>query len=505
MLFNSYIFLLLFLPITYAGYRLLSDSQQRDHAITWLNLCSFFFYGWWNPAYIPLMFGSIVINFLLGQQLHWRAHSHSGRMLLILAVALNLLCLGYFKYTGFMLDNINTLLGTQYHQPGIILPLAISFFTFQQIAYLVDTWNGQGDNYRFRYYCLFVVFFPHLLAGPIVHHREIIPQFINPTENNLRTQYLAMALTAISFGLFKKVILADTAAYYANQIFDRAQAGAALGFFDAWIGAISFTLQIYFDFSAYSDIACGVALLFGVRLPQNFASPYRATSIIAFWQSWHITLSRFLRHYVYIPLGGNRKGPARRYINLMLTMLLGGLWHGAGWPFVLWGALQGGLLMINHAWRNITASATHPQLRIPAAVCWMLTYGCVVLSWVIFRADSTESAWRIYQALFNLQSLQWDFNIHQPVISDICRQLGWKVSAAWKILPVLVFLQLWVWFLPNLQHLMRTYNLTPTALPDNSSAWRWSPEWRWAVLTALALAASLMALHDTGDFIYFQF
>jgi D-alanyl-lipoteichoic acid acyltransferase DltB (MBOAT superfamily) len=510
MLFNSYIFLLLFLPVTYAGYRLLIRYGRQESALLWLNVCSFFFYGWWNPAYIPLMFGSIAINFLIGQQLHRQAHKSSGRMLLILGVTLNLLCLGYFKYTHFILDNLNDFFGTHYYQSDIILPLAISFFTFQQIAYLVDTWNGKGDNYHFRYYCLFVVFFPHLLAGPIVHHREIIPQFLKPEDTQQRTQHLAMALTAISFGLFKKVILADSFAFYANQLFERAQTDVPIGFFDAWIGAVSFTLQIYFDFSAYSDIACGIALLFGVRLPQNFASPYRATSIIEFWQSWHMTLSRFLRNYVYIPLGGNRKGPVNRYLNLVITMLLGGLWHGAGWPFILWGAMQGGLLMINHAWRALTtstpANATKQHtLRIPTSIAWLLTYICIVLSWVVFRADNTDSVWRIYHAMFDVTSLQWEHSLRQPVINDICRQLGWQIPTLWKILPVLFLLQLWVLFLPNLQQLMQGYRLTPTALPNNSTRWHWEPNWRWSTLTALSLSASLMALHDTGNFIYFQF
>lgn len=426
-------------------------------------------------------------------------------MLLALGVALNLVCLGYFKYTNFILDNINNLLGTQYYQSDIILPLAISFFTFQQIAYLVDTWNDKGGSYHFRYYCLFVVFFPHLLAGPIVHHREIIPQFLASNNKEQHTRDLAIALTAISFGLFKKVILADSFAFYANQLFDRAQINASISFFDAWIGAISFTLQIYFDFSAYSDIACGIALLFGVRLPQNFSSPYRATSIVAFWQSWHITLSRFLRNYVYIPLGGNRKGSINRYLNMTITMLLGGLWHGAGWTFVLWGAIQGGLLIINHAWRALTNSTTRQTSRIPAPIAWLLTYCCIVLSWVIFRANNIDSAWRIYRALFDVKSLQWEHSLRQPVISDICRQLGWQIPTLWKILPFLLLLQLWVLFLPNLQQLMHSYRLTPTAIPSNSTRWHWEPNWIWSTLTALSLSASLMALHDTGSFIYFQF
>lgn len=477
-------------------------AGMREISLLWLSACSFFFYGWWNPAYLLLMAGSIGFNYVIGQRLHTLTGQSTGRVLLTVGITLNLLCLAYFKYTDFLLGNLNTLLGTQYQSMGIVLPLAISFFTFQQIAYLVDIWRGEGHAYRLRDYCLFVVFFPQLLAGPIVHHREIIPQFSLTFTASERAQQLAMGITAISFGLFKKVILADTVAYYANQVFERAHAGEMIGFFDAWIGAISFTLQIYFDFSAYSDIACGIALLFGVRLPQNFASPYRTTSIIAFWQSWHMTLSRFLRQYVYIPLGGNRHGSANRYTNLMATMLLGGLWHGAGWTFIIWGAMHGALLSINHAWR---AWAKASGIRIPVALAWGLTYACAVLTWVMFRAESADTAWRIYQAMFDVTQLQWTHSLHQPVISDGLRQLGWGVPLLWKIIPLLLALQLWVWCLPNLPRMMRQYGLTHTALPEQQTGFIWQPRWIWSVLSAAALAVSMMALHETGDFIYFQF
>ncbi len=509
MLFNSYVFLLLFLPLCYLGHRLLLlHDITRQHVLLWLNICSLFFYAWWNPAYLPLMLISICGNFLIGRLVYTRTGIRSGLTLLIAGITLNLLCLAYFKYTNFLLANLNTLLGTHYYNSDIILPLAISFFTFQQIAYLVDTWHGQGDNYRFREYCLFVIFFPHLLAGPIVHHREIIPQFSMQHSQSERAQHFATAITAISFGLFKKVILADTVAFYANQIFGKVEAGADIGFFDAWVGAISFSLQIYFDFSAYSDIACGLALLFGVRLPQNFASPYRSTSIINFWQSWHMTLSRFLRNYVYIPLGGNRHGLIRRYTNLLCTMLLGGLWHGAGWTFVIWGAIHGVLLAINHGWRHITQKPDGTSiLQIPAVLSCLLTYTCVVLSWVMFRADNISSALRLYRAMFSWENLQWTHSLHQPVISDLLRQLSLQVvSPLWKILPLLCLLQLWVWCLPNLPRMMLQYRLTATmALPITQQGWRWQPHWSWSILTSCAFLAALMALYDTGSFIYFQF
>ncbi len=317
------------------------------------------------------------------------------KMLLVLGVTVNLGLLGYFKYTNFFVDQINRTMGYNFNVENILLPLAISFFTFQQIAYLVDAYRHETKEYNFLHYCLFVTFFPQLIAGPIVHHKEMLPQFAKDAIYKFNYVHMAIGLTIFAIGLFKKIILADGVAVYATPVFNAAEAKAVLTFFEAWGGALAYTLQLYFDFSGYSDMAIGLAYMFGIKLPINFNSPYKATSIIDFWRRWHITLSRFLRDYLYIALGGNRKGNIRRYINLFLTMLLGGLWHGAGWTFVLWGMLHGSYLMINHAWRKIRSdvlkwSDNVSFLEITAAR--VLTMLAVIIGWVYFRADSVNGA-----------------------------------------------------------------------------------------------------------------
>ena len=352
MLFNSYEFIFLFLPIVLLGFHLIGKQGHHRVAIAWLVGASLFFYGWWNPAYLLLMLFSVLFNYSVGVSLS----NTSGRKLLsktilTIGVSVNLAILGYFKYANFFVDNLNALSGTNLILNEVILPLAISFFTFQQIAYLVDAYRGKTKEYNFLHYCLFVTFFPQLIAGPIVHHKEMLPQFAKDAVYKLRSKHLAIGITIFALGLFKKVVLADGVSVYATPVFNAAEAGVMLTFFEAWGGALAYTFQLYFDFSGYSDMAIGIARMFGIRLPLNFNSPYKATSIIDFWRRWHITLSRFLRDYLYIPLGGSRKGRVRRYINLMTTMILGGLWHGAGWTFLLWGALHGFYLMINHAKR----------------------------------------------------------------------------------------------------------------------------------------------------------
>ncbi|MBT5260335.1 MAG: MBOAT family protein, partial [Nitrospina sp.] len=346
MLFNSYAFIFLFLPVTLLGFQLIGNRGHCRVAVSWLIGASLFFYGWWNPAYLGLILTSILFNYAVGVSLG----SRPAKTVLVVGIAANLGLLGYFKYANFFVDNINALTGSDIVLERIILPLAISFFTFQQITYLVDTYRGETQECDFLRYCLFVTFFPQLIAGPIVHHREMMPQFAKDTFCRLKAKHLAVGLTIFSVGLFKKVILADGIAVYSTPVFDAAEAGVILTFVDAWCGALAFTFQLYFDFSGYSDMAIGLGRMFGIILPVNFFSPYKASNIIEFWRRWHITLSRFARDYLYIPLGGNRKGTLLRFANLMITMLLIGLWHGAGWTFVIWGGLHGSYLVINHGW-----------------------------------------------------------------------------------------------------------------------------------------------------------
>lgn len=355
MLFSSPEFIYLYLPIVLLGFFWLAKWSHRI-AATWLTAASLFFYGWWNPAYLGLLMASIFFNYSMGVVLareSMRPPDSRRRFLLVFGIAANLLLLGYFKYANFFLDSTNAVIGTTWDAGEIILPLGISFFTFTQIAFLVDAWRGLAKEFNFIHYGLFVTYFPHLIAGPVLHHKEMMPQFGQSETYRLQWENIAVGLTIFAIGLFKKIVLADGVAPYASPVFDAAHAGETLTFLEAWGGVLAYTLQLYFDFSGYSDMAIGASRLFGVRLPLNFNSPYQALNIIDFWRRWHMTLSRFLRDYLYFALGGNRHGKSRRYVNLLVTMLLGGLWHGAGWTFVVWGGLHGLYLVINHAWSGV--------------------------------------------------------------------------------------------------------------------------------------------------------
>lgn len=336
MLFNSYPFLFGFLPLTLAVYYLLGRNRPQL-VIPWLAIASVAFYSYWDWRFLPVFAASVGANFIFGRLLLAWSPRNQGYLLFI-ALFANLSLLGYYKYANFMLGELGTLLDWKPRDTtGLALPLGISFFTFTQIAYLVDVARGIARESKFWHYLLFVSYFPHLIAGPVLHHAQMMPQFGNKEVYCPSAKRIAVGLTIFSVGLAKKVLLADTLAAYASPVFDAAGMGAAPGFVESWTGALAYTLQLYFDFSGYSDMAVGLSLMFNIRLPINFNSPYRAASIIDFWRRWHITLSHFLRDYLYIPLGGGRRGTIRRYANLMVTMLLGGLWHGAGWTFVAWG------------------------------------------------------------------------------------------------------------------------------------------------------------------------
>ncbi len=368
MLFNSYTFLFLFLPVALAGAFVLA-RYRTSFAVAWLVFASLFFYGWWSWRHVPLLVASIAFNYIAGAAIVRRGGKAGGKAFGILAgaVAANLAVLGYFKYAGFLVANVDAFLGTGMRVEAIVLPLGISFFTFTQIAYLVDVYRDPV-RYGVVPYALFVSYFPHLIAGPILHHREMMPQFAAPTSYRFDYSNLAAGLTIFAIGLFKKTVLADGIAPYASPVYAQAAQGYAPGMVEAWGAAVAFGLQLYFDFSAYSDMAVGLSKMLGIRMPVNFESPYKATSIVEFWRRWHMTLSRFLRDYVYVALGGNRRGTARRYANLLVTMLLGGLWHGAAWTFVLWGALHGAFLAINHGWIAL-------RRRLPPGPIWVNRIG----------------------------------------------------------------------------------------------------------------------------------
>lgn len=398
MLFNSYEYIFVFLPLALTVYFWLNKRRLITAARTWLGLASLAFYSWWGYQFLPLIIFSILVNFGIGSALgldtvNYKGHRPLSRRLILTAgIIFNLGLLGYFKYANFFVNNLNIVAGTSFQLEHIALPLAISFFTFQKIAYLVDSYKNETRGYDFLNYVLFVTFFPQLIAGPIVHHKQIIPQFANRWNLMARWKNISLGLAVFGFGLFKKVIIADSFALWATPGFDDA---LALSFSQAWVTSLSYTFQLYFDFSGYTDMALGSALLFNIRLPINFNSPYKALNIQDFWRRWHITLSCFLRDYLYIPLGGSRKSEFQTYINLCVTFLLGGLWHGASWMFVVWGCMHGGALVIHRIW-------SRTGLRLPAVPSWFLTFFFVNLTWVFFRAKDLTSAKKVIYGMFGL-------------------------------------------------------------------------------------------------------
>jgi alginate O-acetyltransferase complex protein AlgI len=414
MIFSSPEFILLFLPITFLGYFCLNKIRWLLAGKAWLVGMSVFFYAYWNIAYVPLLLGSILFNFVVGATLTAKKTSSplrlSRRLMLIGSVAANLVLLGYFKYNNFLVENLNTVFNTSYEIPQILLPLGISFFTFTQIAYLVDCYRSEVKEYDFLNYALFVTFFPHLIAGPILHHREMMSQFESRWTLAVRYRNIMLGLFIFSIGLFKKVVIADNFAVWANEGFDGT---GQLDFFSAWAASLSYTFQLYFDFSGYCDMAIGSSLLFNIWLPINFNSPYKALDIQDFWRRWHMTLSRYLRDYLYIPLGGNRCSSLRVYFNLMVTFVLGGFWHGASWMFVVWGALHGAALVIFQIWNQL-------GLRLPKAAAWLLTFVFINITWVFFRAKTMNDAGRILAGMVDIKSA-----INLPVQSIPTNKLVW--------------------------------------------------------------------------------
>ncbi|MBK9161559.1 MAG: MBOAT family protein [Nitrosomonadales bacterium] len=519
MLFNSYAFIFVFLPVVLLGFFRLA-RVGHGYAAAWLALASLFFYGYWNPAYVGLLLGSIVGNYAFGT---WIARAGAKqderrkKSLLAIAVAADLALLGYYKYANFFVDNLNPLLGTDWNLSHIILPLGISFFTFTQIAFLVDTWQGKVREYNFVHYLLFVTYFPHLIAGPVLHHREMMPQFAHAATYRFNYENMAVGATIFFIGLFKKVVLADGLSVYVGPVFDAPAAGVTLTFVEAWGGALCYTLQLYFDFSGYSDMAIGLSRMFGVVLPLNFHSPYKAVNIIEFWRRWHMTLSRFLRDYLYIPLGGNRKGAPRRYLNLMATMLLGGLWHGAGWTFVIWGGLHGLYLVVNHAWhalrRSLGQDPDRPLSRPAHLLSVLLTFLAVVAAWVVFRADNMDAAMAMLHAMAGMNGFvlpdawlpkwgasgQWlaaqgvDFGATNDLI------MGGAINWIWISLLI-------VWLAPNTQQIMAGFRPALDVPSGGRARWLlWRPSLPSALAVWLIGFIAVINLNRQSAFLYFQF
>ncbi len=473
-------------------------QYSHKFASLWLAAASLFFYGWWDVRFIGLLLGSIAFNFGAG---YWIGHSATNKKtVLIAALVVNLLLLGYFKYVNFFIASINQLFSSSFPISEIFLPLGISFFTFTQIAFLVDTFQGKVKEYNFGHYVLFVTYFPHLIAGPVLHHKEMMPQFARPATARIDWANIALGFSVFALGLAKKVLIADSVALYATPIFKALAAGGQPLFCEAWIGALAYTFQLYFDFSAYSDMAIGLSLMFNVKLPINFNSPYKATSIIDFWRRWHITLSRFLREYLYFPLGGNRKGETRRYINLMVTMLLGGLWHGAGWTFIVWGGLHGFYLMINHLWRHIKQSMQWGDGGIGSKLASQcLTFLAVVVGWVFFRADSVDSAMMMLKGMAGLNGISFK-NPHTMVENvNLMREM---TAIGSGMLIAFTF--------PNIQQIVMgnssgfDHGETTTDVQSKPLI-QWQPTLGWAMIIGCLFFISFLSLNAPSEFLYFQF
>ncbi|OPA79032.1 membrane-bound O-acyltransferase family protein [Paenibacillus selenitireducens] len=466
MLFNTYSFLFLFFPATVAVYFILNRCKYTRAAQWWLTLSSLVFYGWWNIKYIPLIIASITFNYAMGRWLAKLADTKAVSMrrrkwALIAGLSANLLLLGYYKYAGFFLENLHELTGHTFPFIQVVLPLGISFFTFTQIAYLVDVHRGKAHAYHYVDYMLFVTFYPHLIAGPILHHGEMMPQFERLKNKLWNWHNAAQGAYMLCLGLFKKVVIADTFASYADSGF-----ASAVHFTDTWIAALSYTFQLYFDFSGYTDMAIGIALVFNIKLPQNFNSPYKALTIQDFWRRWHMTLSRFLRDYIYIPLGGNRKGFWMAIRNTIITFVLGGLWHGAGWTFILWGLLHGVGQGVQRVW------SVKVGWKLPKWLAWSITFGFINVTWVFFRSEDVGQAIHLLKGMAGLNG--W----------------GWSAIRSHLAPILLILISLFV--------IIGAYN-------SSERLARFRPSGRTALMMGVMLVVSLLFLNRITTFLYFNF
>lgn len=495
MVFASHIFLG-FLSLLLLIYWCVTSVNQRNGKWV-LILASLFFYGYWLPAYLILLFASIVFNCGWHFVLRRVANQMQSRIMLAVGIVLNLSLIAYYKYFEFLLETANQLFGAGIQVPEIILPIGISFFTFQQIGFLVDTYRDRVKPFRISDYLLFICFFPQLIAGPIVGQRDMLPQLRNKDNWSLQANNLAIGLAFFTLGLFKKTVLIDPYVPHVDIIFESAASGVPVGFIDGWVAAVGYSFQIYFDFSGYSDMAIGLAMLFGVRLPINFFSPYKSESIRQFWRRWHITLSRFLRDYLYIPLGGSRNGIVYTLCALMVTMGLGGLWHGAGWTFVIWGLLHGFYLSVNHLWvsAGISAKLVFIPIWIRRSLFVLLTYLAVTFAWVYFRAPDLTTANIFAKAMLGMSG--WHYQV------DLSR----------GIVPLFPLYFIIVWALPNTIELFRKHNpalhyddyigTNHRILLNKKLSFTFSNG--WSIVIALAFVVAWFSMSNLSPFIYFQF
>ncbi|HXR17364.1 MAG TPA: MBOAT family O-acyltransferase [Terriglobales bacterium] len=523
MLFNSYEFIFVFLPLVVVVFFALGRASSA-WALRWIIVASLFFYGWWRPLNVLIIAPSIIINFVLAhvlQRLGKQGNRRAAQAVLLVGIAFNVAFLGYFKYTNFLLGTINDAFGTQMVLARIILPLGISFITFQKIAFLIDVHAGRIESFTLQDYCLFVLFFPQLIAGPIVHYREMMPQF-HGLSCRFDKDNVSVGLTLFAFGLFKKLLLADKIAPAVTPIYERAASGSSVALLSAWLAAVGFTLQIYFDFSGYTDMALGIARMFGIRLPPNFNSPLRATNIIDFWRRWHMTLTRFLTAYIYNPLAlwFTRRRAARNQIGsvawnksagafievlmfpTLLVMFISGMWHGAGYTFIVWGVLHGVFLTVNHAWRIVGPKLWRDKSRYerfmqPAG--FMITFVSVAASMVIFRSATLKTAADLFKGMLGL---------HGIGVSELrsVSIIGLKSTTFWIAATVFI-----AFACPNTLNMLSRYEPALGWKPrphDGATAETrvlWAPSLFWAVAVSMIAAFAILYLGGRSEFLYWQF
>ena len=470
LLFNSFEFIFAFLPITFFIYFYLNHLRVVEASKGFLLFSSLFFYSWWDIIYLPIILSSMLFNYILShylmQQDRKMENILSKKSILTFGILVNISLLGYFKYTDFFLENFNLTFNTKIELLHLALPLAISFFTFQQISYLIDSYKQKMKEYNFLNYALFVTFFPQLIAGPIVHHKEMMPQFSKNRNKIKNYKNIAKGLFIFSIGLFKKVIIADIFSRWATQGFDVA---TTLNLTQAWITSLSYTFQLYFDFSGYTDMAIGIALFFNIKLPINFNSPYKAVNIQDFWKRWHITLSRFLKDYIYIPLGGNRKGDFRTYNNLLITFLIGGLWHGAGWTFVFWGFLHGIALIIHRIW-------SHLNFRLWSWVGWFITFNFINISWIFFRAKEWDDAIKVLGSMFTINPMLFSSSLEH-------------INGSIKTIPMVIIFLFVVLFTKNSMEKLQEFKLN----------------YRTVMFTVITFFLGIISMNKVSEFLYFNF
>jgi alginate O-acetyltransferase complex protein AlgI len=542
MIFSSSVFIFVFLPVVFLGFLLSHRIKSRAAVLYWLIACSLFFYGWWNPRYLILIAVLIAGNFGASRAIHAAHAQWLRRFWLTSGLLMNIGTLFYYKYTNFLLDSINALAGTDLIIRTIVLPLGISFFTFQKIAFLIDTYQGRVQRLAFPEYCLFVLFFPQLIAGPIVHHAEVVPQFRRLHEHRVNWENVVIGLSIFFIGLFKKVVFADSlAAADVTPVFAVTDAGAVPLFLEAWGSVLGYTLQMYFDFSGYSDMAIGAALLFGIRLPQNFNSPFKAASIIEFWRRWHITLTRFLTSYIYNPfslwltrrrLARGKKGFGGKHTTIgafitllmwptILTMFVSGFWHGAGYTFILWGLLHGTYLTINHSWRLLAQRQwpnTQRYQRIMGPLGVVLTFVCVVASMAFFRSHSIREALTILRAMSGADGIQLPAAVgrlplaHQLAAHSVSFLPGGSayghIHGGWPLIALGVLLA-WCWTLPNAQQIFSRFQAA-LGTEDNDKApttLQFNYSWKWVAFISIAIMVGLLYVQSNiaQEFLYFDF